>query len=137
MIRLSWDEYFLRMADTASLRADCTRRKCGAILVSADNRIISSGFNGAPSGAFGCLTDNACPRGQMSYDEIKAFSSYANCIAIHAEKNAILWCPPSQRSGTTLYVNQSPCPDCRVFAANCGIKRIVWPEGELNGLYEV
>lgn len=126
--RPSWDEYFLALAGTASLRADCLRRKCGAVLVSRDNRVISTGYNGAPSGAFGCLSDNACPRGQMSYEEVKAFSSYANCIAFHAEKNAILWCPPEERYGTRLYVNQPPCPDCRVFAAACGVKEIIWKE---------
>jgi dCMP deaminase len=130
--RLSWFEYFLEIADTVSIRADCTRRKCGAVLVDSHNRIISTGYNGAPPGAYGCLTDNACPRGQMSYDEIKAFSSYANCSAIHAEKNALLFCDPSKRKGSTLFVNQPPCPDCRIFAAACGVKMIVWYNSEGN-----
>lgn len=128
MNRLSWNEYFLEIANTVSLRADCTRRKCGAVLVDSKNRIISTGYNGAPSGVPGCMTKNACPRGQMTYDEIKAFSSYANCIAIHAEKNAILWCEPVRRYGSTLYVNQPPCSDCQIFATSCGVKEIIWKD---------
>jgi dCMP deaminase len=132
MNRLSWDEYFLKMAETASLRADCLRKKAGAVLVTADNRIISTGYNGAPSGAFGCASDNACPRGQLSYEELSAFSSYNNCIAIHAEKNVLLWCPPNLRVNTTIYVNYSPCTDCTEFAFACGVERIVWPEGDVR-----
>lgn len=127
MERMSFDEYYLALATTAALRADCTRSKVGAILVSPDHR-TSIGYNGAPSGAPGCLSDNACPRGRLSYEELPSLmGNYAqNCIAIHAERNAILRADVQLRVNSTLYVTRSPCRDCQLFALNNGVKRIVW-----------
>jgi dCMP deaminase len=130
-LRPSWDEYFLELSKTSALRADCTRSKVGAVLVDYNNRILSVGYNGAPSGAPGCLTNNACPRGMLSYSELPSTSNYNNCIAIHAEKNAILYADPQKRIGSSLYVTRSPCRDCQKLAMLSGVVRFVWltPDG--------
>jgi dCMP deaminase len=60
MNRLSWDEYFLKIADTVAERSTCLRRKVGAILVS-DRRILSTGYNGAPKNLAHC-SDAGCLR---------------------------------------------------------------------------
>jgi dCMP deaminase len=125
MLRPSFDEYYLAVAKTASLRADCTRSKVGAVLVTKDHR-TQLGYNGAPSGAPGCLTNNACPRGMLSYEELPATSDYSNCISIHAEKNAIVRASVEMRLGATLYVTRSPCRDCQKLAMLSGVKRFVW-----------
>jgi dCMP deaminase len=62
--RVPWDDYFLHVADSVALRADCTRRKVGAVLVSPQHKILSTGYNGSPPGEPGCLSDGACPRGR-------------------------------------------------------------------------
>ena len=56
--RPTFDEYFLMMAETASLRSDCERDKVGAVIVN-NQRIRSTGYNGAPTGRPGC---KSCPR---------------------------------------------------------------------------
>lgn len=61
--RPNWQDYYLGIADAVAVRADCTRRKVGAIVV-RDNSIISTGYNGSPPGEPGCLSDGACPRGR-------------------------------------------------------------------------
>src|ERR1700743_2695651 len=61
--RPSWRDYYLGIADAVAVRADCTRRKVGAIVVKG-TPIISTGYNGSPPGEPGCLSDGACPRGQ-------------------------------------------------------------------------
>lgn len=131
-MRISFDEYYLKLAETAALRADCSRSKVGAILVSKDHR-CSIGYNGSPPGEPGCLTDKACPRGRASYEEIPSLSANykSNCIAIHAERNAITRSDPAIRQGSTLYVTRSPCRDCQLFAMKNGVTRVVWilPEG--------
>ena len=53
-MRLSWDDYFLKMAETACLRSTCLRAQFGAVLVK-NHTIISTGYNGAASGVRSCL----------------------------------------------------------------------------------
>lgn len=132
-MRISWDEYFLTIAKAVSLRADCTRSQVGAVLVDKEHRIISTGYNGAPSGAPGCMTKSACPRGRLSLDEHPPGGNYANCIANHAERNAILYADPEERSGSTLYITRRPCTDCHELILNEGITWIVWesPDGKI------
>lgn len=135
--RLSFDEYYIELAKTASLRADCTRSKVGAILVSTDHR-CSIGYNGAPSGAPGCLTENACPRGRLSYEELPSLSGNykQTCIAVHSERNAIVRADPNIRYKASLYVTRSPCRDCQLFAMANDLARIVWltPEGKIASM---
>ncbi len=129
--RLGWDDYFLTIAGAVSERADCTRRQVGCVIVDADHRIIGTGYNGAPAGQPGCLTAGACPRGQKSYDEVPAMSSYASgagaCIAAHAEANALLYARTSC-AGATAYITDPPCPNCSILLAAAGIARIITPD---------
>ena len=124
-VRPTWDEYFLAIAKTVSLRADCRRRKVGSVIV-LQNRILSAGYNGAPSGDLGCL-DGGCPRGLMSYEEVVASSAYDNCTAIHAEANALLYARTSL-VGATIYITSAPCNDCKKLIAGAGIIRIIYSE---------
>lgn len=130
--RPDWDEYFLAIAKTIALRADCTRSKVGAVLVDQNHRIVSTGYNGAPPGAPGCLS-GACPRGRLSYDEHPPEGDYGNCISTHAERNAILFSNANERSGTTLYITRRPCTGCHELILAEGILWIVWetPDGQL------
>lgn len=122
--RPSWDEYFLGIAQAVSLRADCTRRRVGAVIV-VDGRIVSTGYNGAPAGAKGCLSDGACPRGKLTYEQQPANYGYNSCISIHAEGNALLYAYRDVR-GATLYCTDEPCVDCAKLIKGAGIKEVVW-----------
>lgn len=62
-MRPSFDDYYLGIAWAVAARADCTRRKAGTVIVK-DATIIGHGYNGAPPGRPGCLSDGACPRGR-------------------------------------------------------------------------
>jgi dCMP deaminase len=123
--RLGWDEYFLEVATAISLRGDCTRSKVGAVLVDDNHRIIATGYNGVPPGVAGCLS-GACPRGKLSYEELPPGNDYSNCIANHAEFNAILYASPEERSGTTLYITRRPCDGCKQLALAEHVTRVVW-----------
>ena len=130
--RPTWKEHFLDIAQTVAKRADCSRRKVGAVLVK-NNRIVSTGYNGSPPGKPGCLTDSACPRAKS---DVLYGSSYDTgpgaCIAIHAEINAILYSSPEEREDATLYVTFVPCDGCRRVIAGSGIKLVVFPQGEMR-----
>ncbi len=125
--RQSWDEYFLDLARAASTRATCVRRKHGAVVV-RDRRIVSTGYNGAPSGYPHC-EEGACPR--AGSDALQGHD-YASCIAIHAEANALLFSSPEERQGATLYCTGAPCFGCAKLIANSGIAEVVAAGGRYH-----
>lgn len=122
--RLGWDEYFLNIAKAVSERADCSRRRVGAVIVKR-NRIIATGYNGAPAGQRGCL-EGFCPRATSNVDP---YTSYDNCIAIHAEANAIIYADRDKCEDATIYVTSEPCRDCCKLIAGAGITRVVYSNG--------
>lgn len=132
MRRPSWDNYYLDIATTVALRADCSRRQHGAVIVSHDNRPVSFGYNGAPSGAPGCLA-GACPRGLLTYAELQSLAggyddpeSPGFCISVHAEANAIILAGRNACVGSTIYVTGPPCHGCKKLIAAAGIERVVY-----------
>jgi dCMP deaminase len=129
--RPGWDDYFLGIAHSVSARADCTRRRVGAVLVK-DNRIVATGYNGAPAGDSGCL-EGACPRGQLSYEELQEHSDYergpGRCISIHAEVNTLLYSSLDDRRGAVLYITDAPCPACMKVIRGSGVARAHWTDG--------
>lgn len=136
MSRPGWDEWGLGIAKAVSTRGDCTRRQVGAVILDADHRPVSFGYNGAAPGAPGCLTDGACPRGTADYSQIAAMTDYNDpsspgfCISIHGEVSAILHANWQGMKGATLYVTDEPCMGCRKTILGTGIVRVVWPSGE-------
>lgn len=129
--RPDWDAYFLIVARSVSLRADCTRRKVGVVVVDAQHRIISTGYNGAAAGAPGCASDGACPRGTMTLEEHPSYvdgnHDFSNCIAVHAEANALLYADGRHTRGATLYSTDKPCAGCERLIEGAGIIRVVHP----------
>ncbi|MGI8575463.1 MAG: deoxycytidylate deaminase [Egibacteraceae bacterium] len=120
-VRQSWDEYFLTLATAAASRSNCVRRKVGAVVVS-DRHIRSTGYNGPPSGYGHC--ELACPRGR-SQRELGDPPHYDDCVALHAEANALLFSAPADRAGATLYTTAAPCFACAKLIANAGIVEVV------------
>jgi len=118
----------MQVAAVMAKRSTCSRRQVGAVLVSKDNRIISSGYNGSPPGQPHCI-DGACPRGRLSYDEVPAGADYNAfpCIACHAELNAIIRAGYSATNGGILYVTDEPCLQCSNAIEAAGIAVVQWP----------
>jgi deoxycytidylate deaminase len=85
-IRIPSDWYFLKMANLASERATCKRRKVGCILVNSKKHVIATGYNGVAAGQEHCI-DNPCEGAQL-----KSGEGLDKCEAIHAEQNALLQC---------------------------------------------
>ena len=128
-LRPTWDEWGLAIAKAVATRADCSRRKVGAVLVTWQHRVAATGYNGAPSDQPGCLTAGACPRAQSG---VEAGSSYdtgaGTCIALHAEQNALLRASWADMDGATLYITDEPCDGCRRMIRGTPISTIVWPD---------
>ncbi len=122
-MRPSWDEYFMDIVELVKTRSTCLRRQVGALIVK-DKRILSTGYNGAPSGCSHCL-ERGCLREKLN---IPSGQRHELCRGIHAEQNAIVQAAYSGTSvkGGTLYVTHQPCVMCAKMAINAGIKKIVF-----------
>jgi len=120
--RPDWDEYFLDIALTVAKRATCLRRQMGAVLV-RDRRILTTGYNGAPSGLPHCA-ETGCLRQQLG---IPSGERQELCRALHAEQNAIILAALHgvSLSGATLYCTHQPCIVCAKMLINAGVKRVV------------
>ncbi|TEU00429.1 MAG: cytidine deaminase [Candidatus Stahlbacteria bacterium] len=127
MGRPSWDEYFMKITELVASRATCLRRKVGAVLV-RNKRILTTGYNGPPSGITHCEQRGGCIR-----DELKIPSGERMELsrAIHAEQNAIIQAAKVGISieESTLYVTTHPCFTCSKMLINAGVKKIIYKEG--------
>lgn len=123
MMRLGWDEYFMQIVDIVSQRSTCLRRKVGAVIVK-DKRILTTGYNGAPTGCKHC-EEIGCLRQQLN---VPSGERHELCRASHAEQNAIVQAAMHGISikDSTLYVSCQPCVICTKLAINAGVKRIVF-----------
>eukprot|EP01054_Gregarina_sp_Poly1_P003080 Gregarina_sp_Poly_1__3079@NODE_1867_length_3162_cov_62_837480_g1211_i0_p2_GENE_NODE_1867_length_3162_cov_62_837480_g1211_i0NODE_1867_length_3162_cov_62_837480_g1211_i0_p2_ORF_typecomplete_len303_score13_34dCMP_cyt_deam_1/PF00383_23/8_6e23MafB19deam/PF14437_6/2_8e14APOBEC3/PF18771_1/0_006CCDC84/PF14968_6/0_078Bd3614deam/PF14439_6/1_6e03Bd3614deam/PF14439_6/0_073SNAD4/PF18750_1/0_62_NODE_1867_length_3162_cov_62_837480_g1211_i07871695 len=108
LIRPSWDLYFLRLANLVSSRANCRKRRVGAVVVK-DRRIVSTGYNGTPTGMANCL-DGGCRR--CCDLNVKEGEKLDTCCCLHAESNAILEAGREKCRGATMYVTCIPCLNC-------------------------
>lgn len=106
--RPDWDHYFLEIAEQIAKRSPDAQTQFGAVLV-RNKRIISTGYNGWPSG---------CPDRIMP--NIRPFKYWA---VVHAENNAILNAAKEGVSvnGATLFVGGMPCSSCSKILVSVGI----------------
>ena len=113
---LTWDEYFMGLAQLSALRSKDPHTQVGAAIVDENHRVVSVGYNGFPKGC----SDDVFP---WDRDGDGLNSKYL--YVVHAELNAILNAPRSLQ-GCTLYVSLFPCNECAKSIIQSGIKRIVY-----------
>lgn len=119
---MKWLELCFSAAD---IMVSCGKRQYAAFIVDEVGSLIGFGYNGPPSGAIHCI-DGGCPR--FLEGSING-TNYDNCVAIHAEQNAINRSDYTNRRGNgTIYVNGPPCYSCAKSITNSGIGRIVCVE---------
>lgn len=111
--RLSWDQFYLNMADVIASRSKDRSAKIGAVLV-RDNAVISMGYNGFPRG----VNDDV-----ESRHERPAKYAYTE----HGERNSIYNAARAGISslGSTMYTQGVPCQDCARAAIQAGVTRLV------------
>jgi dCMP deaminase len=116
------DEYFLKIASVVAERATCRRHHVGAVAVK-NKHILTTGYNGAPSGLKDCL-ELGCLRDEMG---IPSGTRHEVCRGIHAEQNVIIQAGLHGVSleGSTIYCTHTPCVLCAKMLVNAKIKRYV------------
>lgn len=125
-MRPSWDEYFMEIVNVVKKRSTCLRRQVGALIVK-DKRILSTGYNGAPTGLKHC-DEVGCMREKLN---VPSGQRHELCRGLHAEQNAIVHAANAGVSikGSTIYVTMQPCVLCAKMIINAGIKRVVFGGG--------
>ena len=129
--RPSWEDYFMDIAILVAKRSTCLRRSVGAIIVK-DKRVLSTGYNGAPSGVRHCK-ETGCLREKLN---IESGKMHELCRGIHAEQNAIIQAAYHGVSlkGASLFCTNLPCSICAKMIINAGIKRIYYHSGYADEL---
>jgi len=120
--RPDWKTYFMEIAELVATRSTCIRRKVGALIVK-DNRILTTGYNGTPTGIRHCL-DRGCLRDELN---IPSGQRHELCRGMHAEQNAIVQAAShgvSIESGE-IYCTNQPCIICAKMIINAGLKKVI------------
>ncbi|MEG1012060.1 MAG: dCMP deaminase family protein, partial [Ruthenibacterium sp.] len=119
---ISWDEYFMSVALLSAQRSKDDSSQVGACLVSRENKILSMGYNGMPTGCF----DDDMPWERNAADPLKTKYMYV----CHAELNAILNHASGTGSlrGARLYTTLFPCNECAKAIIQSGIAKVVYYE---------
>ena len=134
LIRPTWDEYFIKIAQDVSLRATCLRRLYGAVIVDKDHVIVSTGYCGAPRGEINCTTLGVCERQRLN---VPSGERYELCRSVHAEQNAVISGSSERMKGGTIYVagvhpengelaDAKPCFMCRRVIKNAQIENVIY-----------
>ena len=134
MLRMSKDFYYLSIAESVSKRSTCITKQYGSVIVSND-RIVSTGYNGAPRGCKNCCDDMECIR--MNKKEKRGVNYADGCVSVHSEQNAIISAPQSLMEHATLYLygydvlrkaivnNPDCCALCKRMIINSGISTVI------------
>lgn len=120
--RISWDDFFMEIALTASKRTACIFHKVASVFVDSNHKIVSIGYNGPSTGDRHC-NEVGCAKvhGDPIDGELK------RCRGAHSEVNGIINSGDTTRlKDSTLYITTFPCYDCMKVLNNVGVKRIVY-----------
>ena len=119
---ISWEEYFMAIAQLSAQRSKDPNTQVGACIVNANKRIIGIGYNGFPTGC----SDDLLPWGREG-DFLETKYPYV----CHAEMNAITNASnKTDLDGATLYVSLFPCNDCAKLIVQVGIAEVVYLSGK-------
>ncbi|MFH1452016.1 MAG: dCMP deaminase family protein [archaeon] len=121
--RPSWDEYFMTVVIATAARSSCLKFHSGAVIVK-DKRILSSGYNGNPSGTTSCNEQGFCNKEKANINHLIKGSGY--CLAAHGETNAILQGGIEKTKNATMYSLLFPCNECAKLIINSGIKEVIY-----------
>ena len=116
-------EAYMDVAERFAQLSSAKRLNVGAIVVK-DDRIISIGYNGMPSG-----WDNVCEE-----EVITEYESYTDSVLVtkpevlHAESNAIAKLARSSESGegADIFITHAPCIECAKLIYQSGISTVYY-----------
>lgn len=129
--RPTFEEYFMGIAKQVSTRSNCLRAQVGAVIVSSDNYIQSTGYNGTPSKVKSCREIGSCYRQE---NNIASGTMYETCQSIHAEQNAIIQTgiKNCKRGTIFIYGHDEVCIMCTRMIIQAGIEHIFLQKDDIG-----
>jgi dCMP deaminase len=121
---ISWDEYFMGVSLLAADRSKDPSTQVGACIVSDDNRILSTGYNGFPQG---------CSDDEFPWNRDHSLGETKYNFVVHAELNAILNAGGKSLVGSRIFVSLFPCHECAKAIIQSGVKEVVYLSDKYNG----
>ena len=121
---ISWDEYFMGVAQLAAMRSKDPNTQVGSCIVSSGHKILSMGYNGMPTGC----DDDAFP---WDREGDTLMTKYP--FVTHSELNAILNFRGGTLEGSTLYVSLFPCNECAKAIIQAGIRKVIYGSDKYAG----
>ena len=110
MNRLTWTEYALKLAATASERSEDPWLKVGAVVLRQDNSVAGIGYNGAP------------PDVNVNFDN----RDTRRALVLHAELNALRYTTLNDTRNGWIAVTHLPCSECLKTIASYQIQRVCY-----------
>ena len=132
IIRVDKINYYLNIAEEVAKRSTCLKTWYGSVAV-LDDRIVSTGYNGAVRGVPNCCDIGKCLRKELN---IPSGTQYELCRSLHSEQNCIINAK-TDLSGATMYLvgidadtsklksDSESCLLCRRFMRNANIEKVV------------
>jgi dCMP deaminase len=119
-MKQKWIDAFMDTAERFAQLSSAKRLQVGAVVVK-DNRIISIGYNGMPSG-----WDNTCEEQVWTKDG--DYTLKTKDEVIHAEANAISKLAKSGDSGdgADLFCTHAPCIHCAKIIYGAGVRKVYY-----------
>jgi len=116
---IDWDTYFMGIAKLSAMRSKDPHTQVGACIITSTNRLLSTGYNGAPHG----FSDDLIP-----WDKDGSFLETKYAYVCHAEMNAILNFKGNtfDLEGSKIYVDLFPCNECAKLIVQAGIKEVIY-----------
>ena len=115
---ISWDEYFMAVAQLSAQRSKDPSTQVGACIVNTKKRIIGIGYNGFPTG---------CSDEELPWSRSGDFLDTKYPYVCHAELNAVTNATNrNDLEGATMYISLFPCNECAKLIVQAGISEIVY-----------
>lgn len=121
---ISWDEYFMGIAYLSAMRSKDPNTQVGACIVSRENKILSMGYNGFPTG---------CDDDEFPWTREGGLCDSKYAYVTHSELNAILNYRGGSLEGTKIYVTLFPCNECAKAIIQSGIRELVYADDKYSG----
>jgi len=124
------DETLMETAEVWAKRGTCPDLQVGCAVATPTGHLLSTGYNGSPSGAKHCVVARiAMPGGRPVWRCRDNFYKQPHMV-VHAEANAVAQAAMFgvKLNGAYAYVTHHPCMKCTMLLIQAGVAKVYWAQ---------